>query len=281
MHVRAVDPDDVPALADAEAAPPAGAPHGPALASASAERLERLAELHARLIADGGRALLVVLQARDAGGKDGTVRHVFSGLNPQACQVTGFGVPVGAEARHDFLWRAHVACPPRGTVGIFNRSYYEDVLAVRVRKLAPEAVWSRRYRHIVEFERMLDDEGTAVVKLFLHVSRAEQAQRLRARLDEPAKQYKYNAGDLDDRARWDEYTRAYRDVLRKTSTARAPWYVVPADSKKLRNYLVAGVLVRALEAIDPEPRVLPAERAAALRADLDARLAAEGDGGGA
>lgn len=273
MHLDPVDPDDVPALGDAEAAPPDGAPRGDALARASAERLERLADLHTRLIADGTRALLVVLQARDAGGKDGTVRHVFGALNPSASRVTAFGVPAGEEARHDYLWRAHLACPPRGTVGIFNRSYYEDVLVVRVRGLAPEAVWSRRYRHIAEFERMLADEGTAVVKLFLHVSRAEQARRLRARLDRPAKHYKYNAGDLDDRALWDDYTRAYRDAIAKTATKRAPWYVVPADSKKLRNYLVAGVLVRALEAMDPTPRALPPARLAELRAGLDAALA--------
>ena len=275
MHVHPVDPDALPALDDAEAAPPEHAPRGEVLARASAERLERLAALHTRLIADGSRALLVVLQARDAGGKDGTVRHVFAGLNPQACQVTGFGVPVGIETRHDYLWRAHAACPPRGTVGIFNRSYYEDVLAVRVHGLAPDAVWSRRFRHIVEFERMLDDEGTTVVKLFLHVSRAEQARRLQARLDDPARNYKYNAGDLDDRARWADYTRAYHDVLRKTTTARAPWYVVPADNKKVRNYLVAGILVRTLEALDPEPRALPPGQLAELRTALDARLAAE------
>lgn len=280
MHLDPVDPDAVPALTDAEAARPDDAPRGHALEQASAERLARLAALHTRLIADGSRALLVVLQARDAGGKDGTVRHVFAACNPQACQVTGFGVPAGIETRHDYLWRAHAACPPRGAIGIFNRSYYEDVLAVRVHGLAPEAVWSRRYRHIVEFERMLVDEGTVVVKLFLHVSRAEQARRLRARLADPAKHYKYDEGDLDDRARWDDYTDAYRDVLRKTGTARAPWYVVPADSKRVRNYLVAGVLVRALEAMDPEPRVLPADRLNALRAALDARLAAEGTGGG-
>lgn len=275
MHLTPVDPADVPALTDAEAAPPDNAPHGASLARASAGRLQQLGALHQRLIADGSRALLVVLQARDAGGKDGTVRHVFAGLGPKACRVTAFGVPVGAETRHDFLWRAHAACPPLGAVGIFNRSYYEDVLAVRVRALAPEAVWSRRYRHIVAFERLLGDEGTAVVKLFLHVSRAEQARRLRARLDSPEKNYKYNAGDLDDRALWDAYTRAYRAVLRKTSTARAPWYVVPADDKKVRNYLVAGVLVRALEALDLTPRVLAPARLAELRAELDTRLADE------
>ncbi len=273
MHLDPIDPDHVPALTDAEAAPPDGAPHGAALARASAERLERLSALHERLIADGSRALLVVLQARDAGGKDGTVRHVCGAFDPSATRVTAFAAPAGEEARHDYLWRAHRACPPRGAVGIFNRSYYEDVLAVRVHALAPEAVWSRRYRHIAEFERLLADEGTAVVKLFLHVSRAEQARRLRARLDDPAKYYKYDPGDLDDRAAWHAYTDAYRDAFKKTAARRAPWYVVPADSKKLRNYLVAGVLVRALEAMDPEPRGLPAARLEALRAELDARVA--------
>ncbi|GJG86316.1 hypothetical protein tb265_14970 [Gemmatimonadetes bacterium T265] len=276
MHLVPVDPDHVPALADAEATPPDDAPHGKALARASTERLEALAALHARFIADGSHALLVVLQARDAGGKDGTVRHVFSGLDPKACRVTAFEAPAGEETRHDYLWRAHAACPPRGVVGIFNRSHYEDVLVARVRGLVPEAVWSRRYRHIAEFERLLADEGTAVVKLFLHVSRAEQARRLRARLDAPDKNYKYDPGDLDDRARWDDYTRAYRDVLRKTAARRAPWYVVPADDKRVRNYLVAGVLVRALEAVCPAPREFAPARLAALRAGLEARLAEEG-----
>ena len=144
---------------------------------------------------------------------------------------------------------------------------------MRVRDLAPEAVWSRRYRHIAEFERLLVDEGTAVVKLFLHVSRAEQARRLRARLEDPAKHYKYDPGDLEDRARWDDYTRAYRDALARTAARRAPWYVVPADRKRVRNYLVADVLVRALEAMDPRPRVFPPARLAELAAGLDAAVA--------
>ncbi len=169
----------------------------------------------------------------------------------------------------------HAACPPRGAIGIFNRSHYEDELAVLVRGLAPVQVRRRRYRHLVEFERLLADEGTRVVKFFLHVSRAEQAERLRARLDEPDKNWKYNAGDVEDRARWDAYTEAYREALAETSTAHAPWYVVPGDRKKARDYLVAGALVAALEEMAPRAPALPEGELAALRAALDAQVAAE------
>ena len=280
VRLDPVDAARVPELADAEAAAPDNLPRGAELAEATAALSTRLGELQTRLTAEGTRAVLVVLQGRDASGKDGTVRSVFDACNPMGLRVTSFGAPSAEQLAHDYLWRVHVAMPPRGTIGIFNRSHYEDVLAVRVRGLAPEPVWRRRYRHLVEFERMLADEGTTVLKFFLHVSRAEQAERLRARLDEPDKRWKYNAGDVEDRARWDAYTAAYRDVLRETSAAHAPWYVVPADKKKVRNFLVAGVLVRALEAMAPRPRAVDEARLAELRAGLDAQLAAEGKGGG-
>lgn len=219
--------------------------------------------------------MLVVLQGRDAAGKDGVVRSIFAACNPLGLRVTAFAAPSTLERAHDYLWRVHAACPPRGVIGIFNRSHYEDVLAVRVRGLAPQSVWARRYRHICEFERMLAEEGTTVVKFFLHVSRAEQAERLRARLDEPDKNWKYDPGDLEDRERWELYTAAYQDALARTTTEHAPWYVVPADKKKVRNYLVAGVLARTLGAMAPEPRAVPEAKLDEMRAALDARLAEE------
>jgi PPK2 family polyphosphate:nucleotide phosphotransferase len=275
MFLTPVDPDQLPALTDDEAAAPGGLPKGDALAAATAALTERLGAAQALLTAEGKRAVLVVLQGRDTSGKDGTIRNVFAACSPLGLRVAAFAAPSSLERAHDYLWRVHAACPPRGAIGIFNRSHYEDVLAVRVRGLAPEAAWSRRYRHIVEFERMLADEGTTVVKFFLHISRAEQAERLRARLDDPAKNWKFDAGDLDDRMRWDTYTTAYRDVLARTSTEHAPWYVVPADKKKVRNHLVTEVLVRTLEAMAPEPPALPREHLEAHRAALDAQLAGE------
>jgi PPK2 family polyphosphate:nucleotide phosphotransferase len=275
MRLHPVDLRQLPALTDGDAAPPAGVPKGDALAEATAALVERLGALQALLAAEAERAVLVVLQGRDTSGKDGTVRGVFAGCSPLGLRVAAFAAPSSAERAHDYLWRVHALCPPRGAIGVFNRSHYEDVLAVRVRGLAPEAVWGRRFAHIADFERMLADEGTTVVKFFLHISRAEQAERLRARLDEPAKNWKFDATDLDDRLRWDAYTAAYRDVLARTSAEHAPWYVVPADKKKVRNYLVADALVRTLEALDPRAPQLPPERLEAHRAALDAHLAGE------
>jgi len=270
-----IDPHHPPALTDAEAAPPDDLPRGAELAETTRALADRLGDAQALLFAESKRAVLVVLQGRDTSGKDGTIRHVFSACSPLGLRVTAFAAPSSAERAHDYLWRVHAACPPRGAIGIFNRSHYEDVLAVRVRGLAPEAVWSRRYQHIVDFERMLVDEGTVVLKFLLHISRAEQAERLRARLDEPAKNWKFDAGDLDDRMRWAAYTDAYRDVLARTSTAYAPWYLVPADKKKVRNYLVAEVLVQTLEAMNPQAPALPPGHLEAHRAALDAQLSGE------
>jgi PPK2 family polyphosphate:nucleotide phosphotransferase len=251
MQLEPITPSAAADLGDAAAAPPRGAPSK----EESGRRLDvlvrRLDELQAALHAEARRAVLVVLQGRDTAGKDGAIRGVFGPLNPQGVSVTAFGAPSSAELAHDFLWRIHREIPPRGTLGVFNRSHYEDVLAVRVRRLAPEETWRPRYEQINQFESMLAGNGVTVVKFFLHVSREEQRERLLARLEDPRKYWKFNPGDLEDRARWDEYTAAAEEMLARTSTVTAPWYVVPADKKYLRDVLVAQVVVRTLEALDP------------------------------
>ena len=219
------------------------------------DRLSRLQEL---LWAERERSVLVVLQAMDSGGKDGTIRHVFGGVNPQGVKVWSFGIPSSLELAHDYLWRIHNRVPARGTIGIFDRSHYEDVLVVRVRNLVPEEVWSKRYGHIRHFERLLTDEGTVVVKLFLHVSKEEQRDRLQTRLDQPGKTWKFNKADLADRELWDDFQEAYQVAIGETSTDYAPWYVVPADRKWYRNLVVSSILVDTLERMgprlpDPEP----------------------------
>jgi PPK2 family polyphosphate:nucleotide phosphotransferase len=215
------------------------------------ELLGRLQMLQNHLWAEQRRSVLLVLQGMDASGKDGTIRAVFSGVNPQGCRVTSFKAPAGEEVAHDYLWRVHEVCPARGEIGIFNRSHYEDVLAVRVRNLAPESVWRLRYRHIREFERMLVHEGTTLVKVFLHISFDEQRKRLQERVDNPEKRWKFRMGDLDDRAHWDAYRKAYEEAIVETSTSWAPWYVVPADRKWVRNVAVSQLLVDVLEAMAP------------------------------
>jgi PPK2 family polyphosphate:nucleotide phosphotransferase len=207
-------------------------------------RLEALQEL---LYAEGKRKVLIVLQAMDTGGKDGVIRHVFDGVNPQGVKVASFKVPTPEELAHDYLWRIHKHTPGRGEIVIFNRSHYEDVLVVRVHNLVPPEVWGRRYAHINAFERMLADEGTTILKFYLHISKDEQKERLQARLDEPDKRWKFNAGDLKERALWDDYTRAYEAVLSATSTEWAPWYIVPANRKWYRNLVISDVLVETLE----------------------------------
>jgi len=222
-----------------------------------AKNLAKLDELQEVLYAEGKRALLVVFQAMDAGGKDGAIRHIFSGVNPQGCQVTSFKSPSTIERAHDFLWRVHAQCPPRGMIGIFNRSHYEDVLIVRVHNLVPKEVWSRRFEHINNFEKMLSDEGTTILKFFLHISKDEQKQRLQARLDEQEKNWKFNVEDLAERKHWDDYTNAFEDALEKTSTKHAPWYVVPSDRKWFRNWVISDTIVRALKEMNlkfPKPQ---------------------------
>lgn len=208
------------------------------------EELETLQEL---LYAEGKHKLLVVLQGMDAAGKDGTIRHVFEGVNPQGVSVTGFKVPTDEELAHDYLWRIHKAVPRRGQIMIFNRSHYEDVLVVRVKNLVPPEVWKERYDQINAFERLLTEEGTTILKFFLHISPEEQKERFQARLDDPSKHWKFNTGDLKDRALWDEYQKAYQDVLSKTSTKWAPWYVIPANRKWYRNLTIARIMIDTLK----------------------------------
>lgn len=223
-----------------------------------AELREDIERLQQRLYAEGGRAVLLVLQGTDTSGKDGTIRHVLGGVTPSGTRVASFKVPSTSELAHDYLWRVHAVCPERGQIGVFNRSHYEDVMVVRVHGVVDEATWRRRYHHINEFERMLVDEGTTVVKCFLHLSRDEQRRRLQARLDDPEKRWKFRAADLEDRVRWDDFQVAYEEALQETSTPWAPWHVIPADRKWQRNLAVAQVLAGVLKAMDPR---IPAARA--------------------
>lgn len=210
----------------------------------------RLSELQRLLWADGNHALLVVLQAMDTGGKDGTIRKVLSGVNPQGVDVTGFGVPSELEHAHDYLWRVHLRTPAVGRIAIFNRSHYEDVLVVRVNGLVDESRWQRRYDHIRNFEALLTDERTTIRKIMLHISKDEQKERLEERLEDPSKNYKFNPNDLEARDRWDDYMAAYEAAITRTSSIRAPWFVVPADRKWYRNLVVARILIDALEELD-------------------------------
>jgi PPK2 family polyphosphate:nucleotide phosphotransferase len=211
-----------------------------------------MAELGYRLYAENRRALLLVLQGMDTAGKDGTIRHVMRGLNPQSCQVVPFKQPSHEEADHDFLWRIHRAVPRRGDIGIFNRSQYEDVLVVRVRNLVPEREWRGRYERINEFEQLLVDGGVTIVKCYLHVSKEEQRQRLQARLDDPNKRWKFSMADIAERKLWDDYQRAYEDALTRCNTAHAPWHIIPADRKWYRNLTVSNILLETLRRMDPQ-----------------------------
>jgi PPK2 family polyphosphate:nucleotide phosphotransferase len=253
------------ALGAGTAAAPTAGPPRKLLVEQTGLLLARLEALQAAFHADSRRALLLVLQGRDAAGKDGTIRTVIGACNPMGVRVAAFGPPSTQERSHDYLWRVHRVVPPRGVIGVFNRSHYEDVLVARVRGLVPPEVWEPRFRQITEFERMLAENGTVIVKCFLHISRDEQKARLQARLDDPRKNWKFRLEDLEDRAHWDDYTEAYRDVLARTSTSWAPWYVVPSDDKRVRNYFVARLLVEALSALDlayprMDPKVAKAAR---------------------
>ncbi|MDA3038402.1 MAG: polyphosphate kinase 2 family protein [Actinomycetota bacterium] len=220
--------------------------------AASIELNLRLEELQERLWAQGKHRILVVLQAMDAGGKDATISKVFEHLNPSGVQVASFKAPSDAELAHDYLWRIHQQVPADGELVIFNRSHYEDILVVRVMDLVPEDRWRKRYRHIREFEAMLADEGVTILKFFLHISKAEQKERLEARLADPTKQWKFAVGDLEHRARWDDYMAAFEDALSETSTVDAPWFVIPADRKWYRDWAILKILVERLEALDLE-----------------------------
>jgi len=211
-----------------------------------------LADLAYRLYAEDRRALLLVLQGMDTAGKDGTIRHVMSGVNPQSCQVVSFKQPSAEELDHDFLWRIHKAVPRRGHIGIFNRSQYEDVLVVRVHKLVPEAEWKSRYERINEFEKLLAEGGLTILKCFLHISRQEQRQRLQARLDDPNKRWKFSHGDIQERKLWNDYQRAYEDALTKCNTEHAPWHIIPADRKWYRNLVISRLMRDRLQRMDPQ-----------------------------
>jgi len=217
---------------------------------------ERLEVLQESLWAEHRHKVLVVLQGMDTSGKDGTISHVFEGVNPLGVRVAAFKSPTPEELDHDFLWRVHAKVPGRGEMAIFNRSHYEDVLVARVMELVPPEVWRRRYDQINDFERLLSATDTVILKFFLYISKDEQRKRLQERLDDPLKQWKFRKGDLIDRAHWDEYIKAYEDALAHTSQKHAPWYVVPADKKWYRNLVVAEILIKALEDLKiktPEP----------------------------
>jgi PPK2 family polyphosphate:nucleotide phosphotransferase len=227
-----------------------------AAAARLAKNIQRLAVLQYLLYAEGSRALLIVLQGIDAAGKDGTIRHVMSGLNPQGVHVKSFKVPEGDETRHDYLWRIHRAVPEKGQIGVFNRSHYEDVLVVRVHNLAPKPVWSRRYDEINDFERMLSHNDVRIIKFLLYISKEEQAARFRARLEDKRKNWKFSPADIKEREYWDQYIEAYDDALRKCSAPEAPWYVIPANHKWFRNMAVSEIMRQTLESMDlktPKP----------------------------
>jgi len=212
--------------------------------------VKRIAELQELMFAEGKHALLIVLQAMDAGGKDSTIRHVMGGFNPQGCHVVGFGVPTEEERGHDFLWRIHPHTPRDGYVSIFNRSHYEDVLVVRVNELVPKKVWQARYDHINHFERLLFDRGVTILKFYLNISKQEQKERFEDRLRRKDKNWKFNPADLKTRAQWGDYMRAFEDVFERCTTPWAPWYIVPGNRKWYRNLVVSTVIVRAMEAMD-------------------------------
>jgi PPK2 family polyphosphate:nucleotide phosphotransferase len=213
---------------------------------------DRLGKLQERLYAENKRSLLIVLQAMDTGGKDGTIKHVFSGVNPQGCRVWSFKHPSEEESSHDFLWRYHQRTPQRGMITIFNRSHYEDVLIVRVKQLVPEDVWRKRYHVINEFEQMLTLSNITVIKFFLHISKDEQKRRLESRLQDPDKRWKFSINDVKERLLWDDYQIAFEDAINNCSTAYAPWYVVPANKKWYRNLVIARAIADTLEAMNPQ-----------------------------
>ena len=228
----------------------------------TAALIVRLQELQALLYADGSKALLIVLQAMDAAGKDSTIRNVLGPLNPQGCKVVSFKGPNNIELAHDFLWRVHQNVPRKGHIGVFNRSHYEDVLIVRVKDLAPKDLIKKRYNHINDFESLLSDEGTRIVKFFLHISKEYQKEQLQERLDTPEKLWKFSPQDIPERMHWDDYKKAFELAFEKCSTPQAPWYIVPSERKWFRNYLIARVLVETLESMDlkyPEANFDPRE----------------------
>jgi PPK2 family polyphosphate:nucleotide phosphotransferase len=245
IRLKDIDPDASPGWKNKESA-----------AEQLVRNLEELRSLQYLLYAEAKRSLLIVLQGIDAGGKDGTIHHVMSGFNPQGARVTSFKVPAGEERQHDYLWRVHKVLPAFGEVGIFNRSHYEDVLVVRVHDLVPEPVWKKRYGHINHFEQMLVDSGTQIVKFFLYIDRDEQKRRFEERLKDPAKNWKFSIGDVEERKYWDAYAGAFEEAIEKCSTPWAPWYVIPANRKWFRNLAVSEIVISALKGMNlayPKP----------------------------
>lgn len=223
---------------------------GDKASSSIAAAITRMDELQYLLYASQSQALLIVLQALDAGGKDGTIRHVMSGLNPQGVRVSSFKAPTPEELAHDFLWRIHQAIPGRGQIGIFNRSHYEDVLVVRVHKLVPENVWAGRYQQINQFEKLLAENNVVILKFFLHISKDEQKARIEQRLDDPTRRWKLSPSDFEERKLWHEYQEAYEEALTRCSTPWAPWHIIPANRKWFRNLAVSHIIVEALKKMD-------------------------------
>ena len=247
-----VDPGDAAGLDRRNPAARLGLGDKPSGQERSAQLLEALDELHDRLWAEARRSVVLVLQGMDASGKDGTIRRVLTGLNPQGCSVVNFKVPTDIDTAHDYLWRVHAATPAHGILGVWNRSHYEDVVAARCNGAIDDERVQMRYRHIRSFERMLHEEGTSVVKVFLHISRDEQRARLQARIDDPAKNWKFRSSDLEARDRWDDYQLRYEEAVTATSTDWAPWYVVPSDHKWVRDVAVASLLIDVLRGLDPQ-----------------------------
>ncbi|HEV8700631.1 MAG TPA: polyphosphate kinase 2 family protein [Candidatus Polarisedimenticolia bacterium] len=247
VRLSRIDPDDTDGFKDKQAAE-----------KALSKNISRLRKLQYLLYAENRRALLIVLQAMDAGGKDGTIRHVMGGLNPQGCVVTSFKAPTEEEREHEFLWRIHKQVPARGDIGIFNRSHYEDVLVARVRKLVPRSVWETRYDQINAFEKSLAGNDVVILKFMLHISKEEQRRRLEERIENPRKRWKIAPSDFEDRKLWDEYQKAYEAALSRCNQAWAPWFVIPANRKWFRNLAVSEIIVDTLQSLDmklPRPTV--------------------------
>jgi PPK2 family polyphosphate:nucleotide phosphotransferase len=241
VHLAKIDPDDTGRFVDKD------------IAKAALKVVRKqIDDLQQRLYAEHKQSLLVVLQATDTGGKDGTIKSVFKGINPQGCRVQGFRQPTAVELDHDFLWRIHPHAPAKGMIAVFNRSHYEDVLIVRVHDLVPKSVWKERYDAINDFEERLAENGTRILKFFLHISKEEQKERLEARLDNPDKLWKFSVGDLAERALWDDYRAAYEDAIGKCSTKHAPWFVIPANHKWARDIAIAEIIASTLKEMDPQ-----------------------------
>ncbi len=240
VHLAKISPDDVGKWDKDKAK------------KAAEKERDRIAELQERLYAESKQSLLIVLQATDTGGKDGTIEAVFEGVNPQGCNVASFKAPTPDELAHDFLWRIHKQTPPKGMITIFNRSHYEDVLVVRVKEFVPEVVWRERYQLINDFERLLWLNGTKILKFYLHISKEEQKERLQSRLDDPTKHWKFNVADLTERQLWDQYQVAFEDAVSFCSTPYAPWYVIPANKKWYRNIVISRIIADTLEAMNPQ-----------------------------